>query len=280
MIDDPNIDPAIAVRIEAELAEIEHSEGVRILLAIESGSRAWRFPSRDSDYDVRFLYARPAEDYLRITARRDVIERPVDAVFDVNGWDISKALGLALRSNAALLEWLVSPVCYRAASDVPERLRVFARAAANPAAISYHYLSLGRRSLADIDAAEGTVRLKTYCYALRAALALSWLRANGSPPPMDVPALRAGVGVPEDVEVAITALIARKRDATEREMTARDPVIETWLRGVLEAPAEPLYARLPKDLGDQADALFRSILAGVDATNAVTASITSSGFEP
>ena len=52
--------------IREKLMEIEHSEKCRILLAVESGSRAWGFPSPDSDYDVRFIYVRPIEHYLML----------------------------------------------------------------------------------------------------------------------------------------------------------------------------------------------------------------------
>jgi hypothetical protein len=69
---DPYIDDAVRQRIMTELAAIERDRGVRILFAVESGSRAWRFPSRDSDYDVRFVYLQPAESYLTVTPRRDV----------------------------------------------------------------------------------------------------------------------------------------------------------------------------------------------------------------
>lgn len=40
-------------QIQKELRKIEEKEGVRILLAVESGSRAWGFASPDNDYDVR-----------------------------------------------------------------------------------------------------------------------------------------------------------------------------------------------------------------------------------
>lgn len=87
-----------------KLHEIEAEEGVRILLAVESGSRAWGFASPDSDYDVRFLYVRRAEDYLRLDAVRDVIERPIDDELDINGWDLQKALRLLYKSNPTLFE--------------------------------------------------------------------------------------------------------------------------------------------------------------------------------
>ena len=86
---------AIETRIEETLCEIEEKEGVRILHAVESGSRAWGFASPDSDYDVRFVYVRPQAEYLRLDEPRDVIEWQLDEVLDINGWDLKKALRFA-----------------------------------------------------------------------------------------------------------------------------------------------------------------------------------------
>src|SRR4030095_590913 len=107
------IDDATAESIRHKLADIERAEDVRILFAVESGSRAWGFPSPDSDYDVRFLYVHKADWYLSIDPRRDVIELPIEGEFDINGWDLRKALQLLIKSNPVLLEWLRSPVLYR-----------------------------------------------------------------------------------------------------------------------------------------------------------------------
>ncbi len=70
------IDPAFRRRAEAALAAVEQEDRVRILLSVESGSRAWGFPSRDSDYDVRFIFIRPLTDYLGISPPRDVRSCP------------------------------------------------------------------------------------------------------------------------------------------------------------------------------------------------------------
>jgi len=104
------IPPAARMRILADLGRIEREEGVRILFAVESGSRAWGFPSPDSDYDARFVYARPADWYLSLAPGRDVVELPIDGDYDTNGWDIRKALNLLLKPNPVLLEWLSSPI--------------------------------------------------------------------------------------------------------------------------------------------------------------------------
>ena len=55
--------------IKEKLKEIESRENIRVLHCVESGSRAWGFASPDSDYDVRFIYARPTEYYLRLEKR-------------------------------------------------------------------------------------------------------------------------------------------------------------------------------------------------------------------
>lgn len=112
------IDPDVRKRTEERLDEIELQNSVRILLAVESGSRAWGFPSPDSDYDVRFPYSRPCEWYLSINSRRDVIECPIEGMLDVK-----KALGLLLKANPVLSEWLCSPVRYKENQTCIERLR-------------------------------------------------------------------------------------------------------------------------------------------------------------
>ena len=58
----------IQKEIQENLDAIEERYKVKILLAVESGSRAWGFASPDSDYDVRFIYMHRPEEYLRIDA--------------------------------------------------------------------------------------------------------------------------------------------------------------------------------------------------------------------
>lgn len=99
--------------IKDKIQEIEKKENVRVLRCVESGSRAWGFASPDSDYDVRFIYVRPKEYYLRLEKKRDVIEWQLDETLDINGWDIQKALRLLHKSNPTLFEWNSSPIIYK-----------------------------------------------------------------------------------------------------------------------------------------------------------------------
>jgi predicted nucleotidyltransferase len=101
-----------------ELAKIENDNNVEILFAAEAGSRAWGFESPDSDYDVRFIYRRPAGYYLSVSEGYKTLRSEKDTIevkngdFDVVGWDIKKTLYLFGKSNPALLEWLTSPTIY------------------------------------------------------------------------------------------------------------------------------------------------------------------------
>ena len=103
--------------IVQKLKEVELGENVRILHAVESGSMAWGFASPDSDYDVRFIYVREANFYLRLDKTRDVIEWQLDETLDINGWDLQKALRLLYKSNPTLFEWANSPIVYKTTEE-------------------------------------------------------------------------------------------------------------------------------------------------------------------
>jgi predicted nucleotidyltransferase len=249
-------------RIERELDAIENTHQVRILLAIESGSRAWRFPSLDSDYDVRFIYAHSRDAYLSIEGPRDVIECPLEGALDINGWDIRKALQLLVRSNAVLVEWLSSPVRYRDDGTASAQILGLTRETCHLPALTYHYDRLARRNFDDILSTTGPVRLKTYCYALRPALAILWMRGHGEPPPMDLPALLKGVVVADVVQRAIAALVERKALATEQGMTPRVPELDTFLAEALSEPTGRFTLPDRAAVVSRANALFSAIILG------------------
>ena len=264
---DPFIAETVRQRIGRELKVIEREQHVRILLAVESGSRAWRFPSPDSDYDVRFIYVHPPEVYLSLKRPRDVIERPIEDMLDINGWDIRKTLQLLVRSNATLLEWLSSPVRYREADVLPARLHKLAREACHLPALTYHYDRLARHSFEDIVSSSGSLRLKTYCYAIRPALALLWMRRHGEPPPMDLPGLLDGIVIADAVRQAIFALVEKKATSAEDGTTARCPEVDAFLAGILiEMASRSTLPDRPAVLA-HANALFASIVLGQRGTH-------------
>ena len=110
----------IVQSIKEKLSQIERRENIRILYACESGSRAWGFASADSDYDVRFIFVRPLEDYLRIKDLPDFIDSELNEVYDINGWDFKKFCNQLNKSNPVLFEWIQSPIVYKSTSEWEE----------------------------------------------------------------------------------------------------------------------------------------------------------------
>jgi predicted nucleotidyltransferase len=213
----PGFDKKVVSEIDARLQGLR-SQGISILLAVESGSRAWGFPSPDSDYDCRFIYARPKDEYVTLFPKRDVIEFPTDAVLDVNGWDIAKALGLLFKGNAVVVEWLTSPNVYTGDESFRAEALKLARKIVRPDAVARHYLHLGERQRRTYFADERDISLKKIFYALRPAIALRWLRLHSgvAVAPMNFQALVAETDLPANVVTIIDALLARK--AVTREM--------------------------------------------------------------
>ncbi len=165
-----------------KLDEIEKKEKARILLAVESGSRAWGFASPDSDYDVRFIYVRPKEEYLRLEKTRDVIELPIEGELDINGWDLDKTLRLLRASNPTLFEWFSSPIVYRESAFADEFRSVMRKYFSSRRGLS-HYLSMASGNYREYLKGD-TVKAKKYFYVLRPVLACRWILDKGTPPPM------------------------------------------------------------------------------------------------
>lgn len=44
------------------IKETEKRHGIKIIWAVESGSRAWGFASEDSDYDIRCMHIGKRDD--------------------------------------------------------------------------------------------------------------------------------------------------------------------------------------------------------------------------
>lgn len=173
-----SINETIADRLSA----LEKKENVRILHCVESGSRAWGFPSPDSDYDVRFIYAREPEFYLRLDKTRDVIEWELNDVLDINGWDISKALRLLHKSNPTLFEWDRSPIIYKTTAKWQSVKELIGSCFRTKQGL-YHYISTAKTNYREYLKTE-EVRLKKYFYVLRPILACKWIINRNSPPPM------------------------------------------------------------------------------------------------
>ena len=249
--------------VACRLGHVEAEEDVRVVYAVESGSRAWGFASADSDYDVRFLYLHRPAWYLAIDRRRDVIERPIVDDFDLAGWDLQKALGLFLKSNPPLYEWLRSPLVYREAGPVAAEMRALVGTFYDPRAGFHHYLHMARGNFRG-ELERETVRHKKYLYVLRPALACRWIDADASAPPMEFKVLLDRFLPAGPVRDETDALLAAKRAGREADAGPRLPRLHDYLDAELADLAERASAQpKPRRPVEPLNELFRRALRSV-----------------
>ncbi len=230
--------------IQAEITSIEKHDDVVTLLAVESGSRAWGFPSIDSDYDVRFIYVHRPEWYLSVDleARRDVIERPIRNDIDLSGWDVRKALQLFRKSNPPLLEWLQCPIIYQERFSFAAKLRALVPVFYSPKATFFHYLHMAKGNVREYLRGD-TVWRKKYFYVLRPLLAMRWIEQGLGPVPIEFGRLlEATVSAPE-LRRAIDEVLELKKSGAELDEGPRISAISEFI--------EREMPRLEQAAGDQ-----------------------------
>ena len=258
-----SISPEIEREIQSKLTRLEAEHDVRVLFAIESGSRAWGFPSPDSDYDVRFIYAHQPDWYLSIEPSRDVIEMPIEGDWDINGWDIRKALGLLIKPNPVMLEWLSSPIRYKWNADVCERLIQFANKTTFGESCLHHYRNLAVKQWDKHVGDKLDVPLKKYFYILRPALAISWISQNPTAqPPMNLQALVEGQSLSDELVGQIEQLLVLKSTAKEIGRGERIPMIDAFIREQIAWATVVAKKEERPDLMAEGDSLLRSIVMG------------------
>jgi len=216
----------IKKEIERKLLEIEKKENVKVLYAVESGSRAWGFASPDSDYDVRFIYIRRKEDYLMLNEPRDIIEWQLDELLDINGWDLKKALKQFYKGNATLFEWSNSPIVYKT-TQLWEQIYDQARHYFSVKAAAYHYYGTAKSTYCQFLQQE-SIKYKKYFYALRPLLAGKYIQAYQSPPPVLFDELMK-LDMPTDLRNGIAELLKIKKRSIEKEEAAQIPVIQNFI---------------------------------------------------
>ncbi len=224
----PNYREVQAMKIQTEmqnrLDQLEKDHQVKILYACESGSRAWGFESQDSDYDVRFIYAHQRDWYLSVNLehKRDVIELPIDEVFDINGWDLRKSLKLMKKSNPALMEWLSSSIVYRQDDAFAHAMKQLMETYYSPKACFYHYLHMAKGNYREYLRG-GQVRIKKYFYVLRPLLAMQWLEKDLGIVPIEFDVMVERL-IPEgQLKRDIADLIVQKKAGFESKYA--DPVV-------------------------------------------------------
>jgi len=245
--------------INEKLTEIEQQHNVRILLAVESGSRAWGFASPDSDYDVRFIYVRPKNEYLRLDRPRDVIELPINDLLDINGWDLDKTMHLLHKSNPTLFEWFSSPIVYRSTPFGEEFGRIIFKYFSSKRGL-HHYLSMAQKNYREYLRGD-MVRAKKYFYVLRPVLACRWILEKGTPPPMLFSEL-----MESQLDVTVLPEVERLLDLKMNSPEIKEIPIVHSINEYLDRSIEEIRGKIeliedePESEWDELNEIFLSVL--------------------
>lgn len=241
-------------KIQEKLKQIEKEKGIEILFAVESGSRAWGFASPDSDYDIRFIYKNNLNYYLSLWEKPDVIEFMTDDDLDGSGWDLRKTIKLLAKSNAPLLEWLYSPLVYHENEAFATQMRMLAKDCFSPIACLHHYLGTTKNFM-DVCQAE-EVKLKSYFYALRTALAGKWIIEKNTFPPVDFMELLPIA--PQNIQEKVMALMTIKANQDEKYLHPKEELITDFLLETIQFNQENAGGLgSGKKMSEEMDLFFR-----------------------
>lgn len=203
-----------------KLDDIERKENVKIIYAVESGSRAWDFDSQDSDYDVRFIYVRPLNDYLSLENIKDTIDYELNDVFDINGWDLKKALKLLYKSNPTLYEWKASPIVYKKTMEwdmIDEAFEQYFQIQR----VLHHYYHMSFHEYKNVQT------LKQFLYCLRTLLCCLWIIEYQSPPPIELNKLL--FLLPDYLHDTILEILTFKKNNDEHYSYNPDPTFNRYI---------------------------------------------------
>jgi hypothetical protein len=247
--------------IKKELARLESKHDIKILLAVESGSRAWGFASVDSDWDVRYIYIHRLEWYLKIDELKDSQEEMLPNELDFAGWELKKALKLFRKSNPPMLEWLRSPIVYREQFSTAPNLREMSEEFFDPKSCMYHYLSMAKNNFREF-LQKDSVKSKKYFYVLRPVLACDWIKERNSFPPMEFQDLVDSEVKDEKVKFEIAELLKRKMAGEELKEEPKIEILNEFLESKIEFYKDYVEQIAPNDKPqtELLDKLFRETI--------------------
>ncbi len=244
-------------RITDYLHQIEIENDIEILLACETGSRAWGFHSPDSDYDVRFIYKHKKDWYLSLSDKKDSIDLMYDDnEIDLSGWDLRKSLMLLNKSNSALIERIYSPIHYISNTEFVDSIRLYTNSTYSRIASIHHYKGMSKTAFSDVRDKE-QYSLKKLFYALRSATVCQWILQRDEVPPVKMMDILDGIDISDNIKQRIQPLIEIKSTVDEKYKHSGEDEIISFIHETLDlAESEAKYLPAAKTRLDDLNNFF------------------------
>ncbi|BAV10026.1 hypothetical protein SAMN05421788_1011455 [Filimonas lacunae] len=217
-------------RIEQKLKDIEREYQVKILYSCESGSRAWQFPSPDSDFDVRFIYVHNRNAYWSIAEKEDHISLPIVDELDIYGWDLRKVLQLMRKSNATPFEWMQSPIVYKEKEGFLDGLHNLAPDYLDVRVSACHYMGMVRK-LTGEEMTGAPLTIKALFYIIRSLLSAKWNLDTRGIAPLTIDDLLCIL--PEALQQHVKELVLFKATAKEKQEVAASDLLKNYINATI-----------------------------------------------
>lgn len=249
-------------KILQQLHSLEQQYNMTILLAVDGGSYGYGYASPESDHDVRFIYVNRPDHYFAITPKADNIEIKDDGCgMEFVGYDLQKALGLILRGNALIAEWINSDICYVDRDGSKVQLREFAEACFSLKGSFGHYLGLSSRH--NERYLEKEVTLKRMIYYMRGVMACRWIEHNHTYPPLNIYKLAEETIDDAEVKAMVVGMLDTRRQGRSHNEDSVSPKVyqyfkdmslgfETKLKNFPKEPLKDIEPEMTKYLRETA----------------------------
>jgi predicted nucleotidyltransferase len=228
------------------IQKLEAEHGVKVLWAIESGSRAWAFESKDSDYDIRGVFcANDKSTYASIFPRTQGALQGFseDRLYDWELWPVDKAVVRLFEGNPIIVEWLLSKEVYQAHLPSIKLLRGLLDRLEPTPGLLHHYRSMAISQWKSFMEGRPIVNLKKYLYCVRPVVMIHWLlHRQAQSAPKSLPVLiidvmqtldilnKAGV-ISSSIRTAVEGIVSQKRNLTESGGECEHiPELDDWIQ--------------------------------------------------
>lgn len=236
-------------KIKDYLVKIEKEKNIQILWACETGSRAWGFPSTDSDFDIRLIYVHKSNWYLNLIEQKDSIDLMFENNdIDISGWELKKSLNLLRKSNAPLLERIQSPIIYKRDKEFISELLSITQPYYSKIATMHHYLSMGKKFVDELENSS-EYKLKRFFYTLRSAMVCKWIIEKKEIPPIEFKHIYDTLAIDKLLRNRIVDLIELKKTVGESYLHNGETELIEFIKSCLNE-ADKVKETLPTSNGN------------------------------
>ena len=211
------------------LRNLEKQNNIKILMAVNYGSRCFGYSSAESDWDVRFIYVHRPEWYFSIAKTEDVIEMMVEEEhLDIEGYDLKKALNLLARTNPIESDWLHAHDFYIFDEDFLKTMLSFENMCYNAHHAMHHFYAIAVKN--NQRHLEEEVTLKRFIYYMRGLLSCRWVEQHNCHPPVNVDELiNVTINDNDNVREKAHRLLELKRKGKSYDMEIVDAELADYI---------------------------------------------------